>query len=157
VKLRRNNGEAAAGSARILFPFLGSNVSKRTLEAALRLAKAEEATLVLVYIASVPRSMALDSRLPSQCENAIPLLDAIEQKAAKAGVPVDSRIETGRTARHALERLMAEEDFERVVVPAATETSEGFHSDDIAWLLEKVPGEVLVIRPRATEPAIEIG
>jgi hypothetical protein len=157
MKLHRNGPEAETRSARILFPFLGINVSKRTVEAALRLARAEEATLVPVYIASVPRSMPLDSRLPGQCESAIPLLDAIEHKATKAGVPVDSRIETGRTARHALERLMAEESFDRLVVPAATETSEGFHSDDIAWLLENVPGEVLVIRPRATEPAIEVG
>jgi nucleotide-binding universal stress UspA family protein len=145
VNLRRK--KIYDGQGRILFPFAGANVSKRTLEAALRLARAVEATLVPVYVATVPRSVALDARLPNSCDLALPLLEAIEHAAAKAGVPVDTRIETGRTARHALERLVKEEQFERLVLPAATDTSDGFDPDDIAWMLENAPGEVLVIRP----------
>lgn len=148
---RRKRSANGSGSTRILFPFLGASISKRTLDAALRLARAEDATVVPVYVASVPRNLALDSGLPKECEVAVPLLETIEQQAAKAGVPVDSRIETGRTPRHALERLMAAERYDRVVVSAATEVSEGFESEDLAWLLEHAPGEVVIIRPRASE------
>lgn len=131
---------------RILFPFLGDTISKRTLEAALRLSRVDEATLVPAYIASVPRSLPLDAKLSAESSVALPLLETIEQQAAKHDVPVDSRIETGRTPRHSLERLIAEERYDRIVVPAATEVSEGFSADDIAWLLEHAPGEVVIIR-----------
>lgn len=132
---------------RILFPFLGDTISKRTLEAALRLSRVDEATLVPAYIASVPLSLPLDAKLSAESSVALPLLETIEQQAAKHDVPVDSRIETGRTPRHSLERLIAEERYDRIVVPAATEVSEGFSADDIAWLLEHAPGEVVIIRP----------
>jgi hypothetical protein len=59
---------------------------------------------------------------------------------------VDSRIETGRSPRHALRRLLDAERFDRIVVPAATSASSGFSSEDIAWLLEQAPGEIVVLR-----------
>jgi hypothetical protein len=91
-----------AGSAkRILFPFAGHALSRRALDAALRLARADDATLVPVFLAQVPLRMPLDTALPRQCNEGMPLLETIEQRAAKLGVAVDSRIERGRTLRHA--------------------------------------------------------
>ena len=49
----------------------------------------------------------------------MPMLEAIEQRAAAQGVPVDARIERGRSYRHALARLLERESFDRVVVPAS--------------------------------------
>ena len=46
------------------------------------------------------------------------MLEAIEQRASAQGVPVDARIERGRSYRHALARLLEQESFDRVVVPA---------------------------------------
>jgi hypothetical protein len=63
-------------------------------------------------------------------------------------VPVDSRIERERTLRHALSELRDTERFDTVVATAKTPGSEGFEPDDVAWLLEFVPSEVLVLRPR---------
>lgn len=37
--------------------------------------------------------LPLETPLPRQCEQAMPLLEAIERRAATFGVPVDSRIE----------------------------------------------------------------
>jgi nucleotide-binding universal stress UspA family protein len=132
---------------RIAFPFVGEALSDRALEAALRLSRAENATLVPVYLVEVPRQMPLDSPMPRQCEAALPLLDAIEQRAAKSNVPVDSRIERGRDNRHALQMLLEHEDYERIVLSAATNGSDGFQADDVAWLLERAPEEVIVLRP----------
>ena len=47
------------------------------------------------------------------------MLEAIEQRATAQGVAVDARIERGRSYRHALERLLEHETFDRVVVPAS--------------------------------------
>jgi hypothetical protein len=138
---------------RILFPFVGDNVSKPALDAALRIARAESATLVPAYIATVPLQLNLDAPIPEVCESAMPLLETIEQRAARLHVPVDSRIETGRSARHAVRRLVEHEKFDRLVIPAS-ESRAGFSADDIAWLLENVDGEILVLRPSHEERAL---
>jgi hypothetical protein len=140
---------AEPGAQRILFPFRGQGLSQRALEAALRLARAENATLVPAFIAEVPLAVSLDAPLSRRVEPALGLLEAIEQKAAKAGVPVDSRIERGRTARHALSQLIKLEHFDRMVVAAATNGGDGFSAGDVAWLLATAPGEIVVLRPSA--------
>jgi hypothetical protein len=132
---------------RILFPFAGHALSRRTLDAALRLALAEGSTLVPVFLARVPMQLPLDAPLPAQCTEGMPLLETIEQKAVKVGVGVDARIERGRTLRHALREAIAHERFDRIVVAAASLRSEGFHGEDIAWLLDHAPGDVVIIRP----------
>jgi universal stress protein family protein len=131
---------------RILFPLLGATVSHSALDATLRLARAEGATLVPAYLATVPLKLPMDAPLPLECETAMPLLETIEQRAARLGVPVDSRIQTGRSPRHALRQLLDDERFDRIVVPAATGTSSGFGPEDISWLLENAPGEIVVLR-----------
>jgi nucleotide-binding universal stress UspA family protein len=137
----------SSSAERILFPFTGHALSQRALDAALRLALAERATVVPVFLARVPMQMPLDIALPRQCAAGMPLLETIEQRAVALGVPVDARIERGRTFRHALREAIEHEHFDRIVVAAASVRSEGFHGDDIAWLLDNAPGEVLIIRP----------
>jgi hypothetical protein len=132
------------GAERILFPFVGGALSERALEACLRLARAEHATLVPAYLVSVPMALHLDAPLPSACGTAFELLEAIEQRRARAGVPVDGRIGRGRNLRHAMRQLMASERYDRIVVPAG---DEGFSADDVAWLLTHAEGEVVVLRP----------
>jgi hypothetical protein len=141
-------GEPSAGSGRrILFPFIGSTVSNATLDATLRLARSQDATLVPAYLVVVPHHLSLESPAPvRQSEAALPVLELIEQRATRAGVPVDARIERGRSHRHALATLVEHERYDTLVVPARTSTSDGFEPADVAWLLENAPGEVLVLR-----------
>jgi hypothetical protein len=141
----------ATSSRRILFPFVANALSPRALDAALRLAVAERATLVPVFLARVPLDLPLDTPLPRQCSMAVPLLEAIEQRATEAGVPVDSRIERGRNRRHALRHAIAQERFDRIVMAAASTGSDGFDADDVAWLLKNAPGEIVVLRPGAED------
>ena len=145
---RRPGPVQATSSRRILFPFVAGALSQRALDAALRLARSDGATLVPVFLARVSLDLPLDSALPRQCSLAMPLLEAIEQRATEAGVPVDSRIERGRNRRHALRQAIAEERFDRIVIAAASEGSPGFDADDVAWLLDNAPGEIVVLRPR---------
>jgi nucleotide-binding universal stress UspA family protein len=132
---------------RILLPFTGPEISRRAFEAAVRLAKAENATLMPALLATVPRTLPLDSPLPAQCTFAMPLLEAIEQRAEAQGVAVDARVAQGRTYRDALRRLLDEEPFDRIIVSATNNRQNGLSADDIEWMLERVPAEVLILRP----------
>ncbi len=133
---------------RILFPFVANAMSMRALDAALRLANAEDATLVPTFIALVPAHLALDATLTRQSAIAIPLQEAIEQRASEFGVPVDARIQRGRTYRHALRQTIGQERFDRIMIAAAANGSPGFDADDVAWLLNQAAGEIVVLRPR---------
>jgi hypothetical protein len=143
----RRGGPSAKSARRILFPFIGSTVSQATLDAALRLARLQDATLVPAYLVVIPHHLSLESPAPvRESEAALPVLELIDQRASRAGVPVDSRIERGRSHRHALATLIEHERYDTLVVPARTSTSDGFDAADVAWLLENAPGEVLVLR-----------
>ena len=149
ARTRRNRG---AGSVRrILLPFTGTAISRRSLDAALRLARAENATLVPAFLATVPRHLPLDAAVPAQCNIGMPMLEAIEQVAAGADIPVDARIGRGRTYRHALARLLEAEPVDRVIVPAGAASRSGLSGDDLVWLLERAPAEVLILRAGFTD------
>jgi hypothetical protein len=150
---RRRTDATPRSQRRILFPYVGSQLSTSALDAARRIARVEQATLVPAYLAPVPMTLPLETPIPRTCDRAFELQEAIEQRAAAAGVPVDGRIGRGRTVRHALRQLLEEERYDRIVVAAATAHTDGLSSGDVAWLLEHAPGEVAVLRP-ADEAAL---
>lgn len=144
---RGKRSERPEDVRKILLPFTGTEISRRALDAALRLARAEDGTLMPAYLAEVPKQLPLDCAIPAEAAKAMPMLEAIEQRASAQGVPVDARIERGRSYRHALARLLEGEEFDRVVVPATATGQAGFSGDDLVWLLERAPAEVLILRP----------
>lgn len=150
-RMGRPSNVPVTGTRRILFPFVAHALSPRALDAALRLARAEEATLVPVFLARVPLQLSLDTPLPKQSAIAISLQEAIEQRATAFGVAVDARIERGRSYRHALRQTIAAERFDRIVIAAGAHGSPGFEPDDVAWLLGNAPGEIVVLRPSKEE------
>jgi hypothetical protein len=144
---RRPARELPTTVRRILLPFTGQAISRRSFEAAIRLAKAENATIMPAYLARVPRNLPLDAALPAQSAAAMPLLEMIEQRASSQGIAVDSRVARGRTYRDALRRLLDQEQFDRVIVSATDSPRTGLSSEDLRWLLESVPAEILILRP----------
>jgi hypothetical protein len=159
VAARRGRDRSApppqpTSEARILFPFVAHGLAPRALDAALRLARADQGTLVPVFLARVGLHLPLDAPLPRQSQIALPMQEAIEQRASAYGVPVQSRIERGRSYRHALRQTLEHEQFERIVIAAADGRGPGFDADDVAWLLTHAPGEIVVLRP---DPTRELG
>ena len=146
-RARRRPRRLPHGTRRILLPFTGMSISRRSFDAAVRLARAEDATIMPAYMARVPRQLALDAPLPAQCLRAMPLLEAIEQRASTQGVGVDTRIIRGRTYRDALRRMLDDEPVDRVIVSATSNGHNGLSAEDLEWMLEKVPAEVLILRP----------
>ncbi len=130
-----------AGKGRILVPFSG-RLDPVVLDAAIRIARAEEAALVAAYLLVVPLQYPEDSALKDQVARALPLLEAVEHAALRAGVPVDARIEKGRSMTHALHKLWDVERFDRIVAPAP-----GFTAKELAWILTHAPAETVVLRP----------
>jgi hypothetical protein len=129
------------GKGRILVPFSGA-LDETVLRAAIRIARAEEATLVAAYLLVVPLQYAEESPRKDQVALALPLLEAVELEALREGVPVDARIEKGRSLTHALSRLWEIESFDRIVAPAP-----GFTPKELAWILTHAPAETIVVRP----------
>jgi nucleotide-binding universal stress UspA family protein len=155
-RVAQPSSKPPAGPQRILFPFVANALSRRALEAALRLARTERATLVPVFLARVPLHLPLDAPLPRQAGAALPLQEAIEQRAAAFDVAVDARIERGRTSRHALRQALDNERFDQIVMAAASRGGPGFGPEDIAWLLEHATGEIIVLRPGTEDPVIRV-
>jgi hypothetical protein len=136
----------SAGARRVLVPFSG-RLDETVLSAAIRIARAEEAVLVPAYLMIVPLRYAEDSPVKDEVKIAMPLLEAVELEALRAGVAVDARIEKGRTLTHALRRLWEVEWFDRIVAPAPVNGSGGFTTKELAWLLATAPTETLVLKP----------
>jgi hypothetical protein len=143
---RRRAAGHGASQRRILLPFAGTSISRRSLEAAVRLARAEDATIMPAFLARVPRHLPLDAPLPVQCLRAMALLEAIEQRVVAQGVPVDARVGRGRTYRDSLRHVLEAERVDRIIVSATTDERTGLNGQDLQWLLEKVPAEVLILR-----------
>jgi nucleotide-binding universal stress UspA family protein len=127
---------------RILLPFTGEAISRRSFEAAVRLAKAENAIIMPAFLARVPMNLPLETALPVQCARGMPLLEAIEQRASSQGVPVDSRVGRGRSARDALRKLIEEEHFDRIIVSADEDPRAG-------WATRTCAGCSSACRPRS--------
>jgi hypothetical protein len=146
---------APRDARRILVPFTGGSLDPTVLDAAIRVARAEQAVLVPAYLLLVPLEYAEESPLAKEVAVAMPLLEAVEHAALRAGIPVDARIEKGRTPTHALGRLWAVEHFDRVIAPAPTQThnyfGSGFSPKDLTWILTHAPTETLVLRPNPAE------
>jgi hypothetical protein len=143
----RRKRAAYEGTRRVLVPFSGA-LDERVLEAAIRIARTEQATLVAAYLLVVPLQYPEDSARRDQVAVALPLLEAVEHRALREGVPVDARIEKGRSLTHALRRLWEVERFDRIVAPAT-----GFTPKELAWILTNAPAETVVLRPAPEEVA----
>lgn len=142
---RRNRHSSR--SRRVLVPFTRGRLDPAVLEAAIRIARAEDATLVAAYLIVTPFEFALDTPMSQQVAAAMPLLEAVEHAALKGGAQVDARIESGRTPIHALQRLWEVERFDRIVVPAPPGAEPGFTPKDLLWILVHAPSETVILRP----------
>ena len=136
----------SGAARRVLVPFSGA-LDPTVLDAAIRIARAEGAVLVPAYLLIVPLRYGEDAPLRDEVKLAMPVLEAVEHRALRAGVPVDARIEKGRTLTHALRRLWEVEQFDRIVAPAPVNGGGGFNEKELAWLLAHAPTETLVLKP----------
>jgi len=146
----RHKPAVPPGGRRILVPFTGGELDPVVLDAATRIAKLEDATLVPAYLIVTPLKYRLETPPQHEVAVAMPLLEAVEHAALRAGLPVDARVETGRTPTHALQRLWDVERFDRIVAPAPAGGSHGFTPKELQWILVHAPSETVILRPDPT-------
>src|SRR6185503_3086623 len=77
AKSRLADRAAADGDVvhHILLPFTGTEISRRAVDAALRLAKAEGATLMPAYLVAVPKTLPLDCSIRKEATQAMAMLE----------------------------------------------------------------------------------
>ena len=140
-RLRGQRSERPEAVHQILLPFTGTEISRRAVDAALRLARAEDATLMPAYLAAVPKQPAAGVRDPER------------------GGEGDADAGGDRTARHRPGRAGRRPDRARPLLPPraraparaarpSTASSSrrpptgaaGFSGDDLVWLLREGPG-----------------
>ena len=148
ARRRKPSRSRAVGRPRLLVPFVARQLDPVVLDAALRIARAEDAVLVPAYLLIVPLEFGLDAPVQhEELEHAMPILEAVELEARRAGIPVDARIERGRNPIDALQHLWRAERFDRIIVPAPPPGQPGFSPKDLAWMLTNAPSETLILRP----------
>jgi nucleotide-binding universal stress UspA family protein len=147
VRMRSPNLNHWESERRILLPIIGRSIPRPVIDFAFELAHGDRARVVLAYVVTVPMSLELEPPVKSERVNA--LVEAVKQRARSWGVPVDVLTEAGRTHRHALGELVSREPFDWLVIPAASNSSEGFSQNEVTWLLGHAPGQVLVLRPES--------
>jgi hypothetical protein len=81
----RKAAEARPGQRRLLVPFADGALDPAVLQAAIRIAQAEDAILVPAYLVVVPREFDLEAPLHRQAEVAMPLLEAVENASLRRG------------------------------------------------------------------------
>ena len=130
------------GTRRILLPFTGTAISRRALDAALRLARAEDATLMPAFLATraAPRS-PLDAPLPApvRCRRCRCSRRSSSARARRAS-PSTRASAAGAPTATRCSRLLDEEPVDRVIVSATANPRKGLSADDLEWLLEQRPG-----------------
>ena len=134
---------------RLLLPLIGPTVGARTFQAALAHARADDAIIRVVRLAIVPRHLGLDA-LDEQPAAVAPDLVA---HIRRAGVRAEAWIQPGRTSRHALAQAL-DAYYGCIVLGAGGSRCDGFSAADIAWLIPRAPGKIVVLAPSPGEPQL---
>jgi hypothetical protein len=129
-----------------LFAFPAKSFSAPALDYALCLARAGDDTVDAVSLHTVPLTSAI-AAAPGEVNHDGSLTQLIEARGHAFDVTVCTRAARGRSYRHALRDALATRAYDRIVIAAAQTQPPQITHDDIRWLLDTAPGEVLVLRP----------
>ena len=128
-------------------PFTGGTLDRRFSTLAIRLAQAEDATLVPAYLLLVPLATQTPLILLAAAVAKLFLYDLVElnlMARAVAFIAVGLLLLAGGIV---YQRLWDEEHFDRILTPAPNGRGGGFTSKDVTWILAHAPAETIVLKP----------
>lgn len=129
---------------KVLVPAVGRPYSMRGLEVACRLARTSNATVNLVYIIEVPRSLVINASLPdAESLAAIALRDA-EEAARQYKVRVLGSVHRTRNAKEGLLKMIYDEGYDLLVLGARPDEIRGLPKELTSALYEAAPCEVVL-------------
>jgi nucleotide-binding universal stress UspA family protein len=168
VALERRGAAAGAGvpeqpPSRIrhfLVPVDGSEASYHALAVTCGLARQSRASVSVIYVIEVPRSLPLDSELVSEAQRGERILERAEGIAAQHHVTVEGELLQARQAGHAVVDEAVERGAEAIVVGVDYHRPHGRfqlgrlpqyvleHAPTLVWLIRYPPPEgVVTTRP----------
>lgn len=141
-----------------LVPLDGSEAAFGALRAACETARKTKASVSVVYVIEVPRSLPLDADLVADGQRGEEILEQAESLAAQHDVRITGDLLQARQAGHVIIDEAVEQGADAIVIGLAYHRPYGrFELGGLAeYILEHAPGFVWLIRgpmPPATEPA----
>ncbi|MEI7926390.1 MAG: universal stress protein [Chloroflexota bacterium] len=133
----------------------GSDAAYAALGAACDLAKRTKASVSVLYVIEVPRSVALDAELADQVERGEGILADAEHIAAEHGITVQADLIQARQAGHAVVDEAIDRGAEAIVLGVEYHRPLGqFTLGRLPlYVLEHAPTQVWLIRYPAVESA----
>jgi nucleotide-binding universal stress UspA family protein len=132
----------------ILVPTTGSTYSQRGVELACRLAEEQGASILLVYVIEVPRTLPLGAPLENAEQEASAALEIGRQVVALHNLPVRTIIQRARAAGDGIIAAASDHRADLIVTGLASRTEHGHpgwgHTADT--LLHRAPCEVIFDR-----------
>lgn len=141
------------GIRSILVPVDGSEAAYRAVAVAAETAKKAKATLHLIYVIEVPRSVPLDAPLEGEIQRGEGYLERAEEIASEHGMSVEGDLVQARQAGHAV----VDEGIERGVdaIVLGIDYHRPFGRFELGrlpqYVLEHSPAQVWLIRYPAPE------
>jgi len=139
---------ALAGITSILVPVDGSEACYHALRVAADTAKRARATMHVLYVIEVPRSVALDAPIESEIQRAERVLERAEQVAEECGVSVTGELVQARQAGHAIVDEAVEQAVDVIVLGVPYGRPYGrFELGGLPnYIMEHAPAQVWLIR-----------
>jgi nucleotide-binding universal stress UspA family protein len=133
----------------------GSDAAYAALGSACDLAKRTKATVAVLYVIEVPRSVALDAELENEVERGEGILAHAERIAADHGIPVQADLIQARQAGHAVVDEAIDRGVDAIVLGVEYHRPLGqFTLGRLPlYVLEHAPTQVWLIRYPAAEMA----
>lgn len=137
----------------MLVPVDGTEAAYRALHLACETAKRTRASLHILYVIEVPRSVALDAPIEAELSSAEQALERAEQIADEHGIAATGDLVQARQAGHAIVDEAVERSVDAIIIGVTYQRPYGrFELGRVAqYVLEHAPEQVWLIR--APEPA----
>ena len=131
-----------------LVPVDGSEAAYHALGVVCDLARRAKATVHILHVIEVPRSVALDAELEAEVQRGEEILDRAEQVASDHGITVEGDLLQARQAAHAVVDEAVERGVDAIVVGVEYHRPLGlFELGRLpAYVLEHAPTQVWLIR-----------
>lgn len=136
-----------------LVPVDGSDAAYHALGAACELAKRSKATVSVLYVIEVPRSVALDAAIEADVERGEQILAHAERVALEHGLSVQADLVQARQAGHAVVDEAVDRGVDAIVLGVEYHRPLGeFTLGRVPlYVLEHAPAQVWLIRYPASD------
>jgi nucleotide-binding universal stress UspA family protein len=136
---------------RILVPVAGTNADSETMEFACNLAKSSNASIFIVHVIPIDRSLPLDVEVEVEISSAEQLLTQAEDMAKNHGFDAETDLLQAREAGPAIVDEAVERDVDLIIIGLTYKTRFGEYclGDVVPFVLQNAPCRVILYHQRS--------